>query len=93
MTAEKTLQELAGEAARWFETKTRDNGDVFVSLKDGHPEWLQELVWHAHEAGAMLPDDYRYGWSYEALEVFESVKWSLEARLQELELDELTDAV
>lgn len=41
-----------------FETKTRDSGETFVSLKDGSPEWMTEIVHSAH--GDMMPDDFRY---------------------------------
>jgi len=41
-----------------FETSTRDNGAVYVCLKDDAPEWAQGVVQEAH--AHMMPDDYRY---------------------------------
>lgn len=53
-----TFADLASEAYDWFERKTRDNGDVFYSLKDGRPDWVHDLVMDAH--GDFMPDDWRY---------------------------------
>ena len=55
---EITLQQLAREAAACFTTKQRPEGDSFVGLLDGSPDWVSELVRDAH--GDMLPDDWRY---------------------------------
>ena len=55
MTDTQTLQERAGEAAAWFETAERP---PFVRVKNGAPEWIMDLVRHAH--GDLLPDDWRY---------------------------------
>jgi hypothetical protein len=41
---------------QWFETRKRDSGEAFASLKDGRPEWLYEAVYEAH--GGTLPDDW-----------------------------------
>lgn len=54
-----TLATIAREASHWFETKPRTNSDeTFVSLKDGRPNWLVDLVHEGH--GGILPDDWRY---------------------------------
>lgn len=53
-----TIHILAGALYDAFEHKTRANGDAFVSLKDGSPDWMQEAIHEAH--GDMLPDDWRY---------------------------------
>src|SRR5262245_19134289 len=53
-----TFQQLATALSRAFVRKTRDNGESFVSLPDGTPEWMIDLVHEAH--GDMLPDDWRY---------------------------------
>ena len=42
-----------------FETRERDNGDKFVCLTDGSPEWMKDIVRECH--GGMLPDDTKYG--------------------------------
>ena len=52
------LQQLAGEAYDCFETVTKDNGEEFVRVKDGSPEWVTQLVYKAH--GEFLPDEWRY---------------------------------
>jgi hypothetical protein len=41
-----------------FETRKRDNGDEFLCLADGSPDWMSEAVRLAH--GDMLPEDIRY---------------------------------
>lgn len=53
-----TFIELAAQMAASFETKSRDNGESFVVLKDGAPEWMAEACQAAH--GDMFPDDWRY---------------------------------
>lgn len=58
MELSQSLSELAGEAYGWFEHKTRNNGEGFVTLKDGRDEWVNDLVYAAH--GDFGPDDYRY---------------------------------
>jgi len=56
---EKTaLQIAAAEFAAAFETRKRDTGEEFTTLKDDAPEWMTETVHSAH--GDMLPDDWRY---------------------------------
>ena len=55
---EITLQQLAREAAACFTTEQRPEGDSFVGLLDGSPDWVSELVRDAH--GDMLPDHWRY---------------------------------
>lgn len=56
-----TIEILAGAMAAAFETRTRANGDAFVCLKDGAPEWMTEIVRAAHDGS--LPDD----WTYDAV--------------------------
>ena len=64
-----TIQDRAREAASWFEYAGRtDERDEYIRTREGRPEWVQELVWAAHGNGALLPDDYRYRWTLEALE-------------------------
>jgi hypothetical protein len=58
------IQEVAAEAAKWFETAKRpgldveDDGLRFTRTKDNAPEWIGEMCHEAH--GPMLPDDWRY---------------------------------
>ena len=63
----KNVNELAREALEWFETGTRDSGEKFVKTKDGRPEWLTDLIFTAH--GDMMPDDHRYKFIEEALDL------------------------
>jgi hypothetical protein len=63
----KTVNELAREALEWFitDTRDRDNGEEFIKTKDGRPDWLENLIFTAHDD--MLPDDYRYKFIEDAL--------------------------
>jgi hypothetical protein len=53
-----SVQDLARDALRSFETATREDGSSYVRRTSDAPEWLQELVFTAH--GDMLPNDWRY---------------------------------
>lgn len=60
---QQTIYSLAAEMASWFESRTRDNGDKFLTLKDGYPEWMKQVCFEAHDSptvGTIMPDDYRY---------------------------------
>ena len=66
---QQTVQQLAAAAASCFESASRDNGDDFIRIKDGSPEWVTELVHAAHHGFTdFLPDDYRYTWAFQACE-------------------------
>lgn len=67
ITINKTIQELAQEMLDQFEVASRDNGEMFDRLKDNAPAWMKEVVHEAH--GDMLPDDYRYSFIREAVEL------------------------
>lgn len=43
---------------QWFEMKSRELGESFVTLKDGHPEWLKDAIHEAHNTD--LPNDWIY---------------------------------
>jgi hypothetical protein len=61
-----TVQSLAKEALECFETaKRQPSGEEFYRIKDGSPDWVQELCQDAH--GSMLPDDWRYQFIQESL--------------------------
>ena len=63
-----SLAKIADEAYTHFEKATRtSNGAEFWRVKHGAPEWIRDLCFAAHEAGAMLPDDWRYQFIVEAL--------------------------
>lgn len=56
-----TLATLAAQLAIALHARTRDNGDTFIRLADGSPEWMRDVIRVAHaDYGTMLPDDYRY---------------------------------
>lgn len=63
-----TIYEYAEAMRAAFTTKTRDNGETFYLLKDGSPEWMQDACRAAHDAGDMLPDDWRYEAIHDAVE-------------------------
>lgn len=52
------IENIAEQFAGFFETRERDNGEEFVTLKDDAPEWATDIVREAH--GGMMPDDTRY---------------------------------
>lgn len=67
MNITATISTLAAEAADWFEHAQRgdspdgdDGQETYTRLKDGRPDWVQNLVFAAHDDGAMFPDDWRY---------------------------------
>lgn len=66
MTGTQTIQELAREAAGYFERARRATGEVYVRTRESTPAWVSELVHDAH--GDMLPDDWRYDCIAAALE-------------------------
>jgi hypothetical protein len=48
----------AEEFAAAFQRKQRDNGESFICLKDGSPEWMSDAIRAAH--GDKLPNDWSY---------------------------------
>ena len=83
------INEVAAMSYKWFEVKTRDNGDSFTCLKDGAPEVIKTMVQAAHETD-MLPDDYIYTWVSEALDMFATGSENLEVLINEVEPDGYT---
>lgn len=71
-TSTETIQDKAREAAHWFEQTKRDPSDddsYYVRRKDDAPEWVTDLVYAAHHGWTdWLPDDYRYKWTWYALD-------------------------
>lgn len=55
------FQKSAALFAESFETRLRDNGEAFVCLQDGSPDWMREAIQAAHDNGDRLPCDYIYG--------------------------------
>src|ERR1700730_15315183 len=58
MHISSTVQKLAAALSQAFQTKKRNDSNEFVSLKDGSPDWMTEVVRAAH--GDKLPDDTVY---------------------------------
>jgi hypothetical protein len=84
----KTVNELAREALRWFITDTRDNGEEFVKTKEGRPDWLENLIFTAHDD--MLPDDYRYKFIEDALIMIADQDEDADLDCPEIEADSYT---
>lgn len=84
----KNVSELAREALEWFETGTRDNGEKFVKTKDGRPDWLENLIFTAHDD--MLPDDYRYKFIEDALQYISDQDEDADLERPEIEADTYT---
>ena len=70
-----TIAELAAQAAGWFETAERPpeagktEGQAFVRLKDGAPDWITDLMHSTHHDCDILPDDWKYEYTQDALEI------------------------
>ena len=62
----QTIQDAARDAAGSFEAATRTDGTRYTRLRDGRPDWVQDLVRHAH--AGMLPDDWRFACTHAALD-------------------------
>lgn len=57
MTMLQDLRDLCSA----FEARTRSNGDTFIALCDGAPDWMTGIVRRCHDAlGYGLPDDLIY---------------------------------
>lgn len=64
-----TLETIAREAYDWLETARRATGDTetgpredgeeYVRIRDGAPDWVTDLVYTAHGSD-FLPDDWKY---------------------------------
>jgi hypothetical protein len=84
----KTVNELAKEALEWFTTDVRDNGEEFVKTKDGRPDWLENLIFTAHDD--MLPDDYRYKFIEKSLQYISDQDEDADLDCPEIEADSYT---
>jgi hypothetical protein len=70
MNGENSVKALATAARGWFETNTRTStGKEFWCVKDGAPEWVEDMAMEAH--GGMGADDWRYTFIVEALDSLE----------------------
>jgi hypothetical protein len=58
MSDTTSIQKLAEKLSKALETKKRNDGNEFVSLKDGSPAWMTDVIRATH--GNKLPDDTTY---------------------------------
>jgi hypothetical protein len=65
------LSRKAREALGCFEKALRRDGAEFWRAKDGAPQWVTDLCFAAHARGAMLPDDWRYEFIVQVLNVLD----------------------
>ena len=92
-TTESTLHKLATELSQAFEHKTRSNGDDYVCLKNGSPQWMQDAIHEAHEN--LLPNDAIYSLCERVADCFadadeESGEEELREALDEIEIPPYT---
>jgi hypothetical protein len=80
MTTKPTVQSFAIVARSYFVQHERSEGDTIWTLHDDRPEWVRDLCHAAHDAGGMLPDDWRYQFIVEALDAIEGHDDEGEAR-------------
>ena len=73
----------------YFETKKRDSGETFVTLKEGRPEALFDAVYAAHDG--MLPNDWVYAACRSACETIDCSLESSECDLSEIDSHEWAD--
>lgn len=67
MAIASTLQTIANEARSHFYQIKRGEQSIWTR-KDDAPQWVQDMVFAAHEAGDMWPDDWRYAFIVESLD-------------------------
>lgn len=73
-----TVPQLAGFIAAMIVQYEREDGETFLRLQDGRPEWMLAVIRAAHDG--WLPDDYRYRWAYHALDRIKEAADREEAR-------------
>jgi hypothetical protein len=81
------IEKLAEQLSAAFETKKRNDGNEFVSLKDGSPEWMTQVIRSAH--GDKLPDDTTYAFIEKAADAIADHEDPQEA-IAEIEPDPYT---
>jgi len=75
-----TIQTLASEMSRSFQSAKRPNGEEFRKLNDDAPAWMTTVCRKAHDDGEMLPDDWRYHFIEQAVDALAAHEESDEAR-------------
>lgn len=82
-----TIQERAKQLSDAFETGKRINGDDFVHLKAGSPQWMTDVVRAVH--GDKLPDDTVYAFIEKCANVIAESEYPADA-IYEIEPDVYT---
>lgn len=77
--------DIAKEARDYFEQAKRDNGDSYWRIMRGAPEWIQDMAREAH--GDMLPDDYRYEYIVDALDMLSDYEGTEPSEAAQIESD------
>lgn len=80
----ETPKEAATAMAAAFVTDKRDDGVEFIHLRGGSPEWMTTVCHEAH--GDMFPDDWRYQFISDAVDIIAEADDLDEAR-SEIEAD------
>ena len=57
------IKALAAQLDSWLTTKPRGD-ETIHTMKEGHPEWVKECVYNAHDG--MTPDDWKFKFIAEA---------------------------
>ena len=78
-----TLRELARLGADSFTTGTRPDGTPYTHRTPDAPDWVQSIIFAAHEDGDIFPDDFRYAVTAEALEYIAETTHDPEDRANE----------
>lgn len=73
-----TIQDLANKMLEQFETKGREGGGTFQTLKDAAPDWMTDVCREAHDD--FLPDDFIYSVIVDSLEALTNYDDESEAR-------------
>lgn len=80
-----TIQSLAKELYDDLETAQRPNGGDFLRLKDGHPQWMQDVIRTAHSD--LMPDDWRYKFIEDACQAIIEHEDDRDSAYESLEAD------
>lgn len=87
------IQDLATEARSYFERAQRTDDSTYWHTRADRPEWVQDMTHAAHDAGRILPDDYRYAFIVDALDALANNKDVDDARTESEEPDIYTAAL
>lgn len=65
------IKELAEHARSFFESSARrdDPEQQYWHMTRRHPTWIRDMLFHIHDDGNILPDDYKYEYTVDALDL------------------------